>query len=82
MQRIQFEVPDDRLKELEHLMRRAKISTKKELLNNALTLFEWVLEEVEQGHAIASVDPKQEKYKEITMPVFRHISPKRELVPA
>lgn len=78
MQRIQFEVPKERLKELEHLMRQAKIATKKELLNNALTFFEWALSEVEQGNAIASVDPKQEKYKEITMPVFRHIAPKRE----
>ncbi len=82
MQRIQFEVPDDRLEELEKLMQRAKITTKKDLLNNALTLFEWVLEEVERGNAIASVDPTHGKYKEITMPVFRHISPKRKLVPA
>jgi hypothetical protein len=82
MQRIQFEIAEDRWRELEHLMRKAKMATKKELLTNALTLFEWVLSEVEQGNAIASVDPKHEKYKEITMPAFRHIAPKRSLVPA
>ena len=82
MQRIQFEISADHLKELERVMRHAKIATKKELLHNALTFFEWALAEVEQGNSIASVDPKQEKYKEITMPVFRHVARKRELAPA
>ncbi len=74
MQRIQFEVPEERLTELERLMDSAKIRTKKELLNNALTFFEWALDEVRKGHSIASVDEKSGKYREIMMPVFRNIA--------
>jgi hypothetical protein len=81
MQRIQFEVPDERLQELEDLMKEAKITTKKDLLNNALTLFEWVLSEVKQGNAIAAIDESGQKYKEITMPVFRNVRRKQNLVP-
>lgn len=73
VQRIQFEVPIDRLQELENLMNKAGIATKKELLNNALTLLEWVIGEKARGHSIASVDETQKRFKELAMPIFSNI---------
>ena len=61
-------------------MKFANIRTKKELLNNALTFFEWALREVQKGHSIAAVDEQGQKYREITMPVFRNVAPERQLV--
>ena len=40
MTRIQFELSEDRNKELEALMEKTGIRTKKDLFNNALTLLE------------------------------------------
>lgn len=79
VQRIQFEVPIDRLQELEQLMNRAGISTKKELLNNALTLLEWVVGEKSRGHTIASVDEPTQRFKELAMPIFSNI---KKILPA
>lgn len=66
--RLQFEVSSSRLQELEILMRKCDISTKKELFNNALTLFEWAVSESESGSKIASINDQQKKVKELQMP--------------
>jgi metal-responsive CopG/Arc/MetJ family transcriptional regulator len=68
MIKFQFELPEDRVKELEELMRKAKISTRKDLFNSALTLLEWAVHEKEAGRAIASIDEGQRRYKELVMP--------------
>jgi hypothetical protein len=69
--RIQFEISNNRLKELEALMDAAGVNTKKELLNNALTLLEWAIEEERKGRIIASLDEQTKKYRELVMPIFR-----------
>jgi hypothetical protein len=68
MVRIQFELPEEKVKELEALMREANIATRKDLFNNALTLFEWAVQETQSGRTIASVDEENKKYKELVMP--------------
>jgi hypothetical protein len=76
MVRIQFELPEEKVKELEALMREAQISTRKDLFNNALTLFEWALQERKTGRTIASVDEHNKKYKELVMPALAAVGPK------
>lgn len=71
--RFQLEIPESRLKELEVLMAEAGISTKKELVNNALTLLEWAIGEKKAGYSIASVDNEKEKYRELVMPILERI---------
>lgn len=66
--RFQFELPVDRVRELEELMSRANIRTRKDLFNSALTLFEWAIREREAGRVIASVDEGHKRYKELVMP--------------
>ena len=43
--RMQFDLPEDRLDELDSLMKKCGISTKKELFNYALTMLEWAVDE-------------------------------------
>lgn len=74
MSRIQFELPDDKVAELEKLMAESGIKTKKELFNNALTLFEWAIKERKAGKTIASVDEKAERYKELLMPALSAVT--------
>lgn len=68
--RLQIDVSESHLKELEDLMARADITTKKELFNYAINLLEWAVKESEKGNVIASVDEKDGRYREIQMPVF------------
>jgi hypothetical protein len=48
--RVQVDFSEERVAELEKLMRLCGLNTKKELLNNALTLFEWAVREVNMQH--------------------------------
>ena len=72
--RIQFELPNGKVKHIEELMREANIRTKKDLLNNALTLLEWAIKEKKRGHEIASIDEKSKAYKEIVMPILSNVA--------
>lgn len=76
MVKVQFELPDERVKRIEDLMRESGISTKKDFINNALTLLEWAIQETKAGMMIASVDEKNEKYKELVMPVLSAVGKK------
>jgi len=68
--RIQLELPDERVRELKGLMAEAGIETYKDLFNNALTIFEWLLNEVKSGKVIAAVDEQNEKYRVLVMPAL------------
>jgi hypothetical protein len=75
MVRIQFELPEDKAEELESLMELTSVATKKEFLNNALTLLEWAINERLKGRIIASVDEQNEKYREVLLPILARIKP-------
>jgi hypothetical protein len=66
--RIQLELPENRVRELEKLMEETGLATKKDLLNHALGLFQWAVRERRSGRMIASVDEEHNRYKEVTMP--------------
>ena len=68
--RIQFEIDETLLKDLASLMEKAGVHTKRELFNNALSLFEWAAKERMSGRVIGSVDPAAERYKEIVVPAL------------
>lgn len=68
--RLQLELPERRAAELRALMEECQISTQKELFNTALTMFEWAVGERRKGRAIASIDERSMKYKELAMPAL------------
>jgi len=68
--RLQVDFDELRMKELEELMKTCNISTKKELLNNAFSLFAWAVREVSRGNTIASVNDSEQIYRELQMPVL------------
>ena len=74
MKRLQFELSDTRVAELDTLAERTGLKTRVYLINAALTLFEWAVREREAGRIIASVDEKRDRYKEIEMPGFPSIA--------
>lgn len=69
--RMQFDLPEERLKELDTLMSKCGISTRKELFNYALTMLEWAVEESEIGHEIAAIDRVNKEFYSLRMPVLK-----------
>ncbi|HEY2884084.1 MAG TPA: hypothetical protein VGJ08_02580 [Rhizomicrobium sp.] len=69
--RIQIDLDENRVRELEQLMVVCGLVTKKELFNNALTLFEWAVDSVRQGRTIASLNEEEQKYRELETPALR-----------
>ena len=74
MTRIQFDLPDDKVAELEKLMAESGLKTKKDLFNNALTLLEWAIKEKKAGRTIASIDEQEKSYEEVLMPILSAVS--------
>lgn len=70
MYRIQLDIPDDKAKDLEDLMAKTGISTKQDLFNHALTMFEWAVNEKLVGRYIATVDENSQTLKELRMPTL------------
>jgi len=72
--RLQIEIDQDQMDDLERLLKLGGLRTKKELLNNALTLLKWAARERGRGCAIASVNPQTGIYKELEMPILESIA--------
>ena len=68
--KIQFELPIEKVREMEEMMRLTGITTRKEFFNNALTLLAWAIHEMYMGNIIASIDEKNKKFKEVVMPIL------------
>jgi metal-responsive CopG/Arc/MetJ family transcriptional regulator len=81
MVRIQLDLPDDQVAELDKLMEETRLTTRKDLFNNALTLFLWAVKAKKAGRIIASVDENQH-IRELVMPSIENISSEKTLQPS
>jgi len=70
---MQFDLSEDRLTQLKNVMETCGIATQKELFNNALSLFEWAVKQRQDGRVISSVDDRNMKWKELSMPVLDNV---------
>lgn len=74
MVRLQVELSEPRVREIESLMEAVGARTKAEFLNIAVTLLRWAVKERQAGRIIASVDEKSRYYKELIMPGLSEIT--------
>ncbi len=75
MTRIQLDMPEEQVKELDELMKETNITTRKDLFNNALTLFQWAVKAKRAGRIVASLDQETGTAKEILMPALESVRP-------
>jgi hypothetical protein len=73
--RLQIDLDEAQMKQLEQMMEEGKVRTKKDLFNAALTLLRWAMKERKAGRIIASVDESRDVYKELEMPVLSEVRP-------
>ncbi|MEQ8824259.1 MAG: hypothetical protein RIC14_07785 [Filomicrobium sp.] len=72
--RLQLELSKEASDEMSNLMNRCGLATRKDLINNALVLLRWAVDEVEKGGSISSVDPINKSYTEIKTPALDYAS--------
>jgi hypothetical protein len=72
--RIQLDFQSDYVKELDELMKETKITTRKDLFNNALTLFQWAAKAKRAGRIVASLDEETGTARELVMPALENIT--------
>ncbi len=75
--RLQMDLSAQRIIEINALLSKLGLGSKKDLMNNALDLFQWAVQEVEAGRVIASVDKKNKRFKEVVLPVFEKLATTR-----
>ena len=73
MVHIELNVPDEQAKQLDELMQKTKLTNRVDLLNNALTLFEWAVMTKEAGRMVASLDEKSGTARELVLPALENV---------
>ncbi len=70
--RWQIDLTPDGAELLTHLMQVGQLSTKKELIDNAVAILDWALEQATKGKSIASIDEQNKEIAELHMPILRN----------
>lgn len=68
--RIQFDLNESKLKEIEALIIAGGLDSRKELFNNALTLLSWAVREAKKGRTITSLDESGQTYTRLLFPML------------
>ena len=78
MPRLQIDVTEGQVRDIEALMRKCGVGTKKELFNNAFVLLDWAVGQIEQGNVIASINEADQRYRELQMPILNTVARRHE----
>ena len=71
--RFNVEISEENVAELESIMLATGIHTIRELVNNAITLFEWAAKERSCGNIIASLDEDTGDFREVVLPALQDV---------
>ncbi|MGP0590973.1 hypothetical protein ACTRXD_00350 [Nitrospira sp. T9] len=71
--RLQFDVPPEKIKELENFVELTQVGTKKALFNTAFSLLAWAIRECQAGRSIAAVDEDTKTYRELVIPALENV---------
>jgi hypothetical protein len=73
--KIQIALDKDKF---DYIIEKTGVKRSKDILNNALTLLTWAIEEEENGKRIGSIDEEHKMYKEVLLPILDNVKTKRE----
>ena len=68
--RLQLDITEEMLLEIEDVMLVCRITSKKDLFNNAFTLWQWAIEQARAGREIVSASPKRDDFEILKMPAI------------
>lgn len=68
--RVQVDLLPSQVATLENLMVVCGLDTRKDLVNNSLTLLEWAVEQVRLGKEVAALNREEKSYEILRMPAL------------
>ena len=72
--RIQIDLSVKELDRMNRAMEKCDIESRKDLFNNALTIFEWAIQEVSKGFRIAAVNDQSQEKTILSMSALNNVS--------
>ena len=72
MRSIEYSIGDSDERALERLRRTTGTENDRELIDTAITLLEWAVEQIGNDRKIASLDPKTKSYRVLQMQALQH----------
>jgi hypothetical protein len=72
MKRVQYELSENESQIFEWLKKTTKSNTDQDLLDNAITMLQWGVEQVRQKRQVASFDAGTKSYRVLQMPALQH----------
>jgi hypothetical protein len=76
--RVNFEIKPERMKALKSLQDKCQARDMKDLINNALTSFEWMINQTEKGRRIESVSDGDVSTSVLVMPLLSNVMKGKE----
>jgi hypothetical protein len=72
MKRFQMDIEDEQMEIIEKIQKDGKFSTKKDVLESAIALLGWCLDESKKGNKIASIEKRKQSV--LLMPCFTRVN--------
>ena len=72
--RLNFELDESQMAEINALKKETGANSMKELFNNALTILDWAVEEVAQGKEIVAISPDEASHRVFITPLLRRVA--------
>jgi len=69
--RLNFEFSEEKIKELKDLQRKSGCTSMKDLFNNALSIFEWTVDQAAKGNEVAAINEGEKYYRILSAPVLQ-----------
>lgn len=75
--RLQLEMTESKIAELDALAELTGLGTRTALLNNALSMFKWAIGHRAEGKIIAAIESDEDNYIELGMPALDAVAEKK-----
>ncbi len=72
--RLNLELTNEHMASLKLLQQKTGAATMKDLVNNALSILEWAVDETTRGNEIAAVNEEKENYRVLVTPLLQHVA--------
>lgn len=70
---VQLDLPKPRITDIEKMMVETGVATRKDFFENALTFFEWAIQQRKAGRIIVTTDSNGNKPCELVMPALQNV---------
>jgi hypothetical protein len=79
--RLNLEISNSQMSSFKALEQRTGASSMKDLINHALSMLEWAVDETAKGNEIAAVNEDQSAYRVLVTPLLQHVAKHERRVP-